>query len=215
MKKINLMGVLLTVCLCFLLIAQGCSKKNTPQAAKPRPHQVGNTSGTKNNTNSTASASNASGIEWVSSFEELEKKNKKAPKKVMIQAYTDWCGWCKKFSSTTMTHPQIASYVNQNFYALRLDGEGKNPITFKGKTYNPAPSGGKPTHEITREFLGTRIGYPSVIFLDEKLNKIETIPGYRDPQGFDAVLHYFTSNTYKKPGSLDGYLQTFQSEIKK
>ena len=33
-------------------------------------------------------------INWLS-FEEVVELNKENPKKVIIDIYTDWCGWCK------------------------------------------------------------------------------------------------------------------------
>ena len=39
-------------------------------------------------------------IKWIS-IEEAEKLNKENPKKIMIDVYTDWCGWCKKMDKDT------------------------------------------------------------------------------------------------------------------
>jgi thiol:disulfide interchange protein len=38
-------------------------------------------------------------IQWLS-FDELQVAMKKNPKKVFMDVYTDWCGWCKKMEKT-------------------------------------------------------------------------------------------------------------------
>ena len=37
----------------------------------------------------------AESIQWLT-MEEAEAKIKKEPRKIFIDVYTDWCGWCKK-----------------------------------------------------------------------------------------------------------------------
>ncbi|MGV3585410.1 MAG: thioredoxin family protein, partial [Adhaeribacter sp.] len=67
-------------------------------------------------------------INWLS-LEEAAVLNKKEPRKMVIDVYTDWCGWCRKMDQSTFSDPEVADYVNKNFYAVKLDAEGKKPIT--------------------------------------------------------------------------------------
>ena len=54
-------------------------------------------------------------ITWLN-FEQVAELNKKNPRKVIVEVYTDWCGWCKKMDKTTFQHPEIIKYINQNYY---------------------------------------------------------------------------------------------------
>ena len=35
-------------------------------------------------------------IEWVSSFDVASKRARKENKLILLDFYTDWCGWCKR-----------------------------------------------------------------------------------------------------------------------
>ncbi|HTB31563.1 MAG TPA: DUF255 domain-containing protein, partial [Bacteroidia bacterium] len=45
-------------------------------------------------------------IHWVN-FDEAVKLNEKHPRKILIDVYTQWCGWCKKMDASTYTDPDI------------------------------------------------------------------------------------------------------------
>ncbi len=71
----------------------------------------------------------------------LEAAQAKEPRKVMIDVYTKWCGPCKMMMRNTFTNADVISYINENFYAVKFDAEGPDPVEFKGKTFsNPRMS---------------------------------------------------------------------------
>ena len=68
------------------------------------------------------SAQNEAQIKWMT-FEQMQEAQKKQPRKVIIDMYTDWCGWCKRMDKNTFEHPVIAAYMNENFYAIKFNAE--------------------------------------------------------------------------------------------
>lgn len=49
-------------------------------------------------------------------------------KLVFIDAYTTWCGPCKKMARTTFMNEEVAAYFNENFINLKVDMEkGEGP----------------------------------------------------------------------------------------
>ncbi len=138
-------------------------------------------------------------VEWLS-WDEAAKlaESDKNPKKIFVDVYTDWCGWCKKMDKDTFQNAEVAAYMKANFYMVKLDGEGKDPIEFKGKTYNFVPSGRKGYHEFAAALLQGKLSYPTTVFLDEEMNMLSPVPGYQKPKPFLNIAKYFGDNIYKE-----------------
>ena len=144
------------------------------------------------------STSVAQEVNWLSWNEAAElAATEENPKKIFIDVYTDWCGWCKKMDKDTFQNPEVAEYMSQNYYMVKLDGEGKEPIEYKGKTYNFVPSGRKGYHEFAATLMQGRLSYPTTIFLDEEMNMLSPVPGYQKPEPFLNIARYFGENIYK------------------
>jgi thioredoxin-related protein len=135
-------------------------------------------------------------IRWMS-WEEALSKHEKAPRKLFIDVYTEWCGWCKKMEASTFGQDHVAKYINQNYYAIRFDAEDKSPIEFKNNTYNFVKTFRGGYHELAAFLLQGKLSYPSLVFLDEDLNLIQTIQGFQDTENFDMIIHYFAGDHYK------------------
>jgi len=148
-------------------------------------------------------------IKWYS-FEEAMSKNTQFPKKkIFVDVYTDWCGWCKKMDATTFSNPLIINYMNENFYAVKLNAERKDSIILDGKLFvNTNPTGNRSTHQIAEMLLNNRMSYPSYAFLDEMGRSITVVPGYMDATSFEPILHYFGDNQYLKVA-----WETFQKQF--
>jgi thioredoxin-related protein len=138
-------------------------------------------------------------VNWLSWNEAATlAATEKNPKKIFIDVYTDWCGWCKKMDKDTFQNAEVAEYMSNNFYMVKLDGEGKEPIDFKGKTYKYVPSGKRGYHEFAAALLQGRLSYPTVVFMDEQLKMLSPVPGYQKPDPFMNIARYFGDNIYKE-----------------
>ena len=73
-------------------------------------------------------------VNWIS-FEEAEKKMETKELPVIVDVYTDWCGWCKVMDSKTYSKGQVADYLNEKFYAMKFNAESRNDIKWRGKIY--------------------------------------------------------------------------------
>ena len=141
---------------------------------------------------------NAQKVQWLSWEEAVRKASTEAqPKKMFIDVYTDWCGWCKKMDKDTFQNAEVAAYMTENFYMVKLDAEQKQPIEFRGKTYNFVPSGRRGYHELAAALLQGRLSYPTVVFLDEELKMLSPVPGYQKPDAFLKIARYFGENIYR------------------
>jgi len=119
-------------------------------------------------------------INWVS-IEKAQELSEKEPRKIIMDVYTDWCGWCKKMDKTTFADEKVVEYVNENFYAVKFNAEAKNTFTFKGQEFtNP---------EFTRALRVS--GYPTVVFFAEDFSKFQPVSGYRQAGEFLEMLRTF------------------------
>ena len=136
-------------------------------------------------------------IKWMD-FEEATALNEKKPKKFFLDMYTDWCGWCKKMDQTTFINPVIVDYMNKHYYAVKFNAERKDTVSYKGKDYvNPNPTGQRSSHQLAQTILSGRMSYPSFAFMDEQLNMITVVPGYRKAPEFETILNFVGSDAYK------------------
>jgi thioredoxin-related protein len=140
---------------------------------------------------------NAVKIKWLK-FEEAMELNKTAPKKILIDFTTSWCGWCKVMDKNTFSNPNIAAYISQNFYAVRFDAETKDTITYKEKKYVNKGTGNRPPHELAVELLKGQLSYPTILYMDENSNPISAVPGYMKPEEIEPVLVFFSQDVYKQ-----------------
>jgi thioredoxin-related protein len=136
-------------------------------------------------------------VKWKT-FEEAVKSVEQKPRKIFIDMYTDWCGWCKKMDKDTFENPVIAEYINKHFYPVKFDAERKDTVMFMGHRFvNTNPERSRHSHELARTLLNGKMSYPSFVFMDEELRVITVVPGYFPPTDFEPVLHFFATNAYR------------------
>ncbi|HZK08644.1 MAG TPA: DUF255 domain-containing protein [Bacteroidales bacterium] len=142
-------------------------------------------------------------IKWYT-MEEAIALNKKEQKKFFVDLYTDWCGWCKKMDSNTFSDPVIAKYMNENFWPVKFDAEGSDPVTVNGQTFvNPNPDKKRSAHQLAIALLNGKMSYPSFAFLDQETRLITILPGYNTPEKIEPVLHFIVEEAYKNESFQD------------
>lgn len=157
---------------------------------------------------SSVNAFSQSEVKWMSLQEAIDAQ-KTNYKPIMIDVYTDWCGWCKKMDATTFHHPEIVALLNQFFYPVQFDAEGNDTIVWNGKTYTnqqypqylqamktyeeqkaagvQARKPRKPTHSIAPVLMNGRLSYPTTVYIHEN-NNFFPVPGYKSPQDLQPLL---------------------------
>ena len=154
----------------------------------------------------------AQNMNWYT-WEEVVELQKKEPRKVFIDVYTDWCGWCEKMDKATFQQPDIAKYVNENFYAIKFDAEQKEAIEIGGKSYQYVASGRRGYHELAAEITRGKLSFPTIVFLNSKMELIQPIPGFKDVPTFEMIMTFFAEDNHKKtPWSV--YQKSYKSFIK-
>jgi thioredoxin-related protein len=152
-------------------------------------------------------------------MEEALAAHKEQPRKLFIDAYTDWCGPCKLLDQNTFQNASVAAYVNEHYYPVKFNAEGNETIVFNGRTFKnpgfkPNKKGRNSSHELTQYFgVGA---YPTMLFLDEDLRFIGPVTGYRTPRQLELFLKGIASDDYKTWNSqeaLQAYAESFNYEF--
>lgn len=121
-------------------------------------------------------------IKWHSVTEALEMQ-KKVKKPIFMDVYTVWCGPCKMLDAQTFSDATFAKFINENYIAVKFNGEGDEQVQFKGKLYqNKGYNASRKNrrnsvHDFTYA-LGVR-AYPSMIVIQPDGKISHNIMGLR------------------------------------
>lgn len=153
-----------------------------------------------------ASEKEKGGVNWMT-WDEVQVAMKKEPRKVWVDIYTDWCGWCKVMDKKTFSNPDVIKYINKHFYAVKFNAERKNDIMFMGKKYVFAPE--NRANELAVKLMNGQMSYPTSIVMEENFQNPQPIPGYIPVARIESVLKYLGDGAYKTK-SFEDYLKTFK-----
>jgi thioredoxin-related protein len=149
-------------------------------------------------------------IKWYS-FQEAYDLNKTKPKKIFIDVFTEWCGWCKKMDASTFTDPRVIKLMNKYFYAVKLDAEMKDTVVMdSAKFVNPNPMIKRSTHQLATALLNNQMSYPTTVYLNEKFALLsQPIPGYQTPENLEPILFFLGEELFNKQ-SWDEFVKTYK-----
>ena len=125
-------------------------------------------------------------LDWLSYNEGItlaEEENKH----ILIDFYTDWCGYCKKMDDETYSKDEVKKILNENFVVVKVNAESENKVIENGK-------------EITERELAKLYqvsGYPTTWFLESDHSRIAPLPGYVTTEQFIPVLNYIGEEWHK------------------
>ena len=153
-------------------------------------------------------------VKWMS-LEEAMEKMETQPRPMLIDFYTDWCGWCKKMMKTTYGNIDLANYINNYFYPVKFDAEGKDTVEYLGVKYVPTSKEPRTTHPLAARLLNNKLMYPTTLFLnnyekEKKEFKISMIAsGYLEQVKLEPILIFILENAGRN-ASYDDFNQYFQ-----
>jgi uncharacterized protein YyaL (SSP411 family) len=119
-------------------------------------------------------------IKWFS-FDEGYKLAKKKKKIMLIDVYTDWCGWCKRMDRDAYEKSEIAELVVKDFIPIKFNPELDMTYTYDGKVL-----GGSELQDAIGEQKIS--GYPATVFVHPKTSQKKVIIGYRNAEMMKSEL---------------------------
>lgn len=136
------------------------------------------------------------GVNWLT-FEEAVALSKKEKRKIFIDVYTDWCGWCKVMDKKTFSEPAVAKVLNEKYYPVKFNAEQKEDVTFNGTIFKFIEYGNRGTHQLAAALLNNQLSYPSVVFLNEDFAILHILKGYQKAPQFHKIAEFIGGDHYK------------------
>ena len=128
----------------------------------------------------------AEAIQWLD-FEQALQLAKKEKKILLVDFYTDWCGWCKVMDRETYGNPKVIKYAREKMVMSKVNAESKQETSFKDQKF---------TYQALAMALGVR-GYPATIFIDSNGELITSVPGFIRPDDFLPIAEFLAEGHYK------------------
>lgn len=114
-----------------------------------------------------AAVSAGAGVKFEDvSFDEALSRARSGHRLVLVDVYTDWCGWCRKMDRDVFSDPRAAA-ASRGLLAVRVNAE----------------RGGESVAERYRVD-----GFPTLLVLDGEGNEILRISGYVGVEEFEERL---------------------------
>lgn len=117
-------------------------------------------------------------------WETVLKESKKTQKPIFLDAYTTWCGPCKKMDKRVFKNQTVGEFYNTNFINIKMDMEKGIGIQLAKKYRIRA--------------------YPTFLYLDEKGEILHKVAGYHNEEKFIAVGRKALNPQFRL-GELDRY----------
>lgn len=114
----------------------------------------------------TAASSMAAEIAWAKDYTDAQRQATASNKLIMIDFYTDWCGWCKKLDKETYTAENVVK-VAQGLVSVKVNAEKEG--------------------EALAKKYGVR-GFPTILFVDAKGEVAGRIVGYLPAEPFQKEV---------------------------
>jgi thioredoxin-related protein len=134
-------------------------------------------------------------LKWMT-LDEVELALQKEKRPILIDLYTDWCGWCKTMDKRTYSHPEVIAYLQTKFYPVKLNAETKATLSWNKKQYEY--NSGYQTNDFAVYLTKGQLSYPTTVIIPVNTLEPQAIPGFHPPQEFELMVKYFGEGAYGK-----------------
>lgn len=147
-------------------------------------------------------------IQWLT-IEEVSARMEHNPKPVIIDLYAKWCYWCKVMDKKTYGNSKVAKYINENFYAVKMDAETRQTIQWITRDFNFNPE--VKMNDFSLWLTNGQPSFPTTVIFTSLNEAPATIPGFMAPDEIEPILKYFGDDHYRSQGFQE-FLKKFKRD---
>lgn len=120
-------------------------------------------------------------VKFETNVQKAMARAAKEKKPIMMDVFTDWCGWCHKLDADVYSRDDVTKAVNAGFVPLKIN-----------------PEASKANADFVNKYKVN--GYPTILYIDAKGKEIYRTVGY--VPGPDFLKELKTAQTKaKKPAA--------------
>lgn len=131
-----------------------------------------------------AHASESEVINWQKSLSQAKQDAKSSAgageKYILVDVYTDWCGWCKRLDKVTFQDPDFGRYLADKYICVKANAEQ-----------------GAENEKIARDFKVD--GFPCGLLFKGDGKFIGKVGGYQEPAQYRATLEKLIARDKANP----------------
>lgn len=144
----------------------------------------------------------AEAVQWKRWNEGLEAA-RRTGRPVLVDVYTDWCGWCRRMDADVYARPDVGEYLEGHFVLVKLNAESSEATPWQGQ---------KQTARTLSNAFGVS-GFPTTVFLDSEGQRLVNVPGYIPAERFLLLLRYIGDGHMARNVGWDDYVKQTKPEI--
>jgi thioredoxin-related protein len=113
-------------------------------------------------------------------WDEGLQEARRSGRPVLVDVYTDWCGWCKRMDRDVYSRPDVREYLSTHYVTIKLNAESGDAARYENRSFTSG--------SLAERFRVT--SYPTTVFLNAEGGHVINVPGYVPPERFLLVLRY-------------------------
>ena len=142
----------------------------------------------------------AGAVEWKHWNEGMQAA-RQSGRPMLVDVYTDWCGWCKRMDADVYAKPEVGDYLASHFVTVRLNAESGEQAVYEGRNYS--------ARSLASAFDVS--GYPTTIFFDASGAHLVNVPGYLKSDRFLLLLRFIGDGHMARNESFQDFVKQTQA----
>ena len=123
---------------------------------------------------------------WVS-METAERKAFDEGKYMVLDIYTEWCGFCRRMNQETYADERVQDALDRYYYPVRINAESAENVIFQGNSYE--------MRDLAAEFAVR--SYPTTVFISPEGETVAAQAGFIEAETFYRMLSFVGSESYR------------------